>query len=270
LAKRSVLVLVVAIPLLAHSQENPGHKFYALVERSSSYKIFENVVNLREDPSTNSKVLRKLTLGQDVYVSTISPVIQEIEGMSAHWLDVGFEGTAGYVWGGLVATTVLADDYDGDGDQEFLMARIKTTGDKGYQDYLSSNEYEYKYLDNGVLLSDSPFDPKPPAADYIFTELGDRGFQPPIRILEASHSFADAEYGYDYHVYYYLKGNRFRYIFDYSDQFDQGYSQKSTVLFPADGPKNAIEYSRKEKRTDPETGKVVSDTVVEHGARRRS
>jgi hypothetical protein len=35
------------------------------------------------------------------------------------------------------------------------------------------------------------------------------------------------------------------------------------VLFPADGAKNAIEYSLREKQTDPKTGKVVSDTVVE-------
>jgi hypothetical protein len=158
LAKRLVLALIVAIPLLAYSQESPGHKFYAQVERSFSYKIFENVVNLREYPSTDSKILRKLTLGQDVYVCTISPEIQEIEGMKAHWLDVGVEGTAGYVWGGLIATTALADDYDGDGDLELLLARIKTTRDSDYRAYMSNNEYEYKYLDNGVLLSDSPFD----------------------------------------------------------------------------------------------------------------
>lgn len=116
---------------------------------------------------------------------------------------------------------------------------------------------------NGVLLSDSPFDRQPPMADSSFTALGDRGFKPRIRILEVSQDFNDAEYGYDYHIYYFFKDNRFQYIFDYTDEADEGRSQKSSVLFPANGKKNAIEYSRRELRTDQQTGKVVSDAIVE-------
>jgi hypothetical protein len=265
--KRIFLALLISFPLLAFPQDGPIHAFYALPSAGSTYSIFERVANLREGPSTDSKVVRQLTLGESVKVLSISPAIQEIDGMSAHWLQVDHEGATGFVWGGLIASLKaddeLAGDYDGDGKQEYLLARAKTTGDREYLGYLANNIFEFRLMDDGVLLSDSPFDELPPMADSSFTVLGDRGFKPPLRILEVAQNFNDAEYGYEHHTYYYYKDKRFHIIFDYTDDSDQGYSQKSTVLFPANGKKNAIEYSKREIRTDPVTGKAISDSIVE-------
>ncbi len=128
-AKQMLSILtLLAICLFANAQEKP-----LCIEEGCGFEpgqivyLFGDQVQLREGPTTESKVLKTLPIGMHLVVREKHENSWRYKGVDHHFYKVDYKGTQGYVLGGLLALEKKTIN-----NVVHLFGRSKT----GHEDYL--------------------------------------------------------------------------------------------------------------------------------------
>lgn len=155
----SILTLL-AICLFARAQEKPLC-IYEDCDFSPGQVVylFGDHVQLREAPTTESKVIKTLPIGMHLVVQEKHENSWRYKGVDHHFYKVDYKGTEGYVLGGLLALEKKTID-----DVEHLFGRSRT----GDEDYLliRSLRQDGSFTEKSTRLGNGQF--------YL-TDLGPKG-----------------------------------------------------------------------------------------------
>lgn len=124
----SSILTILAICLFTNAQEKPHciHEDCGFEPGQIVY-LFGDHVQLREAPTTESKVLKTLPIGMHLVVQKKHENSWRYKGVDHHYYKVDYKGTEGYVLGGLLALEKKTID-----GVAHLFGRAK----KGNEDYL--------------------------------------------------------------------------------------------------------------------------------------
>jgi uncharacterized protein YgiM (DUF1202 family) len=89
-----------------------------------TYYLLDGRVNVRSEPSLNSRVLGQLNVNTEVKVIECAFNEQIIEGVSAYWYKIEYNNDYGYIWGGYIAVQTLIYDIDNNGVNDYFHYRV--------------------------------------------------------------------------------------------------------------------------------------------------
>jgi len=138
------------------AQNDDAIFLYGEFKDNSTVYLYADNVNVRESPSTSSKVITKLPIASKVIINGKSEKLLTVNGYKTCWYEIGFVKNGkkqnGYVWGGfLSAVTMSAKNAAGE-EVTFLYAITGFTEDKGFDSGM-------KAVVNGKIFSSLTFKP---------------------------------------------------------------------------------------------------------------
>ncbi|MFD2588392.1 SH3 domain-containing protein [Croceitalea marina] len=231
-AKQMLSILtLLAICLFTNAQE----KLHCLdnncgFEAGQIVYLFGDQVQLREAPSTESKVLKTLPIGMHMVVQEKHENSWRYKGMDHHFYKVDYKGTEGYVLGGLLALEKKTIN-----SVVHLFGRAKM----GDEDYLLIRS----------LQEDGSFEEKKTRlanTNFQLTQLGNKGLKDVQGILFVDY-VADAHGVEGGGIYLFQQENTLHQVARVSQRADgSAYYFKEQLIFPEDtnGLDNKIRYKK--------------------------
>lgn len=269
--KKLILFLFLLNISLIFSEDGIANQVLFL-QKDSNHYIYENVINIREAPSTQSKSIGQAYLGDKVIILEQTDKIEEIYGYKACWYLINIKDIKGYVWGGLISVFELSSDFDMDGKTEILLCRTivkKGYYGKDFPEYMAEYNHSFKLIRDNTLITDKPFlsaaktDDLPTFNIFNFNiglKLYEKcGFDPEINLLEADCSFADAALAWSENFIFYWNGKNFTEALSYKSYFLYDRSENCLITFPKEHKQKNFIIIKSEKTTVDKDGKINTD-----------
>jgi hypothetical protein len=246
--KKNIFIFIFFMCIICIFSENKNKIFdqSVLLVRDTVHCVFENKVNIRNEASQNSKVIAVAVIGDKIKIIARSEIKQTLYGITAYWYNIEFNKMKGFLWGGLLSTIEVEDDFNKDGKNQILMSRCLTYGEYNFAEYMIEYVHSYKLCTVGQLISDSPFSEKPIEFNSDMSVMKNLGFNPDINLLSIVWSFGDGPTGSKKTEIYYFVKNKFSLVYKYENIIDPVESSQYTILFPKDNKsENIIQVEKK-------------------------
>jgi hypothetical protein len=230
------LFITVGSAILFAAEKTPA---VVLLDLGSTHYVFEEAVNIRQEPDENSERTGKAELGDKVFILDNSSSYEELYGIIANWYRVQVGSLEGWMWGGLISTSEAVADFDGDGSQELLLclsySKFNNHNDPNFYGMAGyTYRHRYKFVDDGRVVSEKPFKQTPLVFNRHIECLVDDGFDPRVPVvwlleIDGSEAFMPAS-----GEFWYYTGKLFEKISGYTDVFESDYSKTHRLLFPSE------------------------------------
>ncbi|MCZ8343613.1 MAG: SH3 domain-containing protein [Leptospira sp.] len=184
----SYLFVLFCSPGLLIAQGHWGD-YIPVKEVKSTYRIFGDKVNLREDANTKSKIVTSLKAGDKVQILEKANILFEQNQLKENWYKVKTNGgTIGYLWGGLIADYSFTDS-----NYEILCKNLgpKLTG------------LELRVLSKDKIISSLKIEDGPVSNEgWGYKKLKEKDFSPsPQSLFSLKYFvFSEIEYGYNQQI----------------------------------------------------------------------
>lgn len=204
---------------------------------SNSYHLFGDKVNLREYPSTNSKVILNLKIGDPIFLLDKTTNILILNGKENIWYKVLVNSNKGYILDGFISDYYNSNNYES--NSFVLMKKISNS--------YKITSYKIKYLINNIINEhlidlEGDFDHEIKSIDYI-------KFNNNISFIRIT-SCEGYEVTGTYHIYLYLDRNKFNQVLKLQCEISDGDTvggadSRSSVIYPnnSGGIKDCIIYN---------------------------
>lgn len=179
----TIFILIIGSVSPIFSQ-NHWDDYIAEKNIGNTYQVFGDNVNLRDSSNLNGKVIKKLSLGNQIKILTKTNQILEQNSVKEHWYKVQAGDETGYLWGGLIADYTFP--------LEDLTILCKNLG-------IKSGKLELKILRDSKLVSQGSFEVGPMSNEtWNHTLYNAKLFSPSPKVLFAIKFliFSEIEYGY--------------------------------------------------------------------------
>ncbi|UWX54880.1 SH3 domain-containing protein [Maribacter litopenaei] len=151
-AKQILSILTILTICLFTNAQEKTHCIYddCGFEPGQTVYLFGDQVQLREAPTTNSKVLKTLSIGSPLVIQEKHENSWRYKGIDHHFYKVSYKGKDGYILGGLIALEKKTIQ-----DVVHLFGRSKT----GNEDYLliRSLKDDGSFTEKSTRLANSQF-----------------------------------------------------------------------------------------------------------------
>lgn len=259
--------LIFAITLLLNCFWLRSQEFtyqYGQHEIGKTSLLFGDNVNIREQTSTNAKIVDKLPIATAVIIIENTKIPLTLNGYNDYWYKIEYSaGKQGYVWGGL-----LAKSYTNlNNGLKIVAGIVKTDKDSKTMQARLVND------DNNTILSSYDFEPielgfEGNTFNYCTyaKQLNAAGLTPPIDLVELNFTYGACDYP-NGNVYLVIQHNTIKKAFQTLWSSNEMGGLHIELILPSskNGIPNKIIEIRTSKFREDEmdtTGHVIIDTVM--------
>lgn len=153
-----ILFGFLSVPMFSTDHTNPDNNSPA----PQTLKVYaESGLNLRDNPDTDSRVLKVIPYGSSVTVVETTPDTKVIEWMSGNWVLVEHDGEQGYLFGGFLSDLPLpVESFEKSSSDMDLLYPFTNWMDHNYDQVrkpdtliLDHEQYLTKYYENSQWFS---------------------------------------------------------------------------------------------------------------------
>ncbi len=159
-------ILLLFVSNILFAQENDGIFNYGKFSENSEVYLFSDNVNIREKPTSSSKVIANLPIASKVNVISETEETYIVNGYTTCWYKISFEKEGktlkGYIWGGFLSAVTLSTKNDLDENLTFVYGISGYTDGKGYMSTI-------KAVVNKKIISSLSFPP-------MYTDFNNEGY----------------------------------------------------------------------------------------------
>lgn len=157
------IIFVLIQPVFSESPrdnvyEVQGYEFEGFYKDVKAY-LYADRVNLRAEPSLNSKTVTELPITQEITILSKSSKKLNLNGDENYWYQIKTvdpkteKRVEGFVWGALLSLLAFPANLDDDLEKEWILVNLEKTA----RDSSESKVYEIKIVDEGKLIISKKF-----------------------------------------------------------------------------------------------------------------
>jgi Bacterial SH3 domain len=224
--KLHLIVLLLLVSYALNAQESPFHNF----EDGSIQFLIADDVNIREDASTNAKVIATLPIATEIEIVKKTDEVYTIRDLELNWYKVSFvkdgETQMGYVWGGLIA---MKSFYEEGSQNYFLFGINGFNEDDGYKKV----EFQVRVANNYKEIDKMIVGTYPDFSSMFFKMDDNKGIQGIENVLMIDYA---AEYcgGASGLFCFFYVDKKIYLAKELKEGFDAPYYHSEKLIFPKD------------------------------------